>query len=334
MDTLTFEEGTPTTVFPTIWALRMRVSMSAMGSVMLMRSVSYQLALISPGISPRSAISRSLLRARPNLRNTPRGRPVSLQRLRSRTGEAFRGSCCSCSRASWRSSSERFTSLMVASCAARRAANLATVLRRFSSRLMRASLAMESSGLEREAERGEQRPRLVVRLCSRGDGDVEPTQGVDLVVLDFRENDLLLDPEAVVAPAIESATRDASKVSDARDGDGHQPVEELVHALAAQRHHAAHWEILAYLERRDRLLRLGDHGLLPGDLREISHGVVQDLLVLGGLANAHVERDLLDAGDLHDGLVPELLHQLGNDVLAVMLLQSRHIRHPPFRRST
>src|SRR5215467_6099189 len=334
MDTLTFEEGTPTTVFPTILALRMRVSISAMGSVMLMRSVSYQLALISPGISPRSAISRSLLRARPNLRNTPRGRPVSLHRLRRRTGEAFRGSCCSCSRASWRSSSERFTSLMVASSAARRAANLATVLRRFCSRLIRASLAMESSGLEREAEGGEQRPRLVVRFCSRGDGDVEPPQGVDLVVLDLGENDLLLDPEAVFAAAVEDAARYAAKIPDAGDSDGHQPVEELVHALAAQRHHAAHREVLAHLEGRDRLLRLGDHRFLPGDLGEIGHGVVQDLLVLRRLADAHVERDLLDPRHLHRGLVPELLHQLGNDVLAVVLLQSGHIRHPPFRRST
>src|SRR5260221_14472411 len=37
MEILSLEEGTPTAVFPTIWALRMRVSMSAMGSVMLMR---------------------------------------------------------------------------------------------------------------------------------------------------------------------------------------------------------------------------------------------------------------------------------------------------------
>src|SRR5215467_16295092 len=276
IETLRLEEGTPTAVFPTAWALRIRVSISAMGSVMLMRSASYQLALMSPGISPRRAISRSLLRASPNLRNTPRGRPVSLHRLRRRTGEAFRGSCWSCSRASWRSSSERFTSLMVASSAARRAAYLATVLRRFCSRLMRASLAMESSGLEREAERGKQRPRLVVRLCSRGDGDVESPQGVDLVVLDLGENDLLLDPEAVVAATIEGAARDAPEVADAGDGDGHEAIEELVHALAAQRHHAAHREILAHLEGRDRLLRLGDHGLLPGDLREVGHGVVQD----------------------------------------------------------
>ena len=38
-------------------------------------SCSYQLALIIPGISPRIAISRILLRPRPNLRNVPRGRP-------------------------------------------------------------------------------------------------------------------------------------------------------------------------------------------------------------------------------------------------------------------
>ena len=37
---------------------------------------SYQLALTMPGISPRIAYSRSLLRPRPNLLYTPRGRPV------------------------------------------------------------------------------------------------------------------------------------------------------------------------------------------------------------------------------------------------------------------
>src|SRR5260221_4258601 len=37
MEILSLEEGTPTAVFPTIWAVRMGVSLSAMGSVMLMR---------------------------------------------------------------------------------------------------------------------------------------------------------------------------------------------------------------------------------------------------------------------------------------------------------
>src|SRR5260370_31635974 len=197
MEIFNLEDGTPTAVFPTIWALRMRVSMSAMGSVMLMRKTSYQLALISPGISPRSAISRSLLRPRPNLRNTPRGRPVRLQRFRSRTGEAFLGSCCCFSRASWRSSSERLASLMIASSAARLAAYLATVLRRFLSRLIRASFAMgDPSGLERKAESCEQRSRLVVGFRGRGDADVEPSQRVDLVVFELLDNDLVIDDAA------------------------------------------------------------------------------------------------------------------------------------------
>src|SRR6185295_3385048 len=66
----------------------------------------YQLALITPGISPFKARSRSLLRPRPNLLYTPRGRPVSAQRLRSLTGDASRGSFCSLARASSRASSE------------------------------------------------------------------------------------------------------------------------------------------------------------------------------------------------------------------------------------
>jgi hypothetical protein len=33
-----------------------------------------------------------------------------------------------------------------------------------------------------------------VRFCSGGDGDIHTTQRIDLVVIDFRENDLLRTP--------------------------------------------------------------------------------------------------------------------------------------------
>ena len=42
--------------------------------------------------------------------------------------------------------------------------------------------------------------------------------------------------------------------------------------------------------------RLGDHGLLAGDLGQVADGVVHDLLVGHGLADAHVQRDLLSRG--------------------------------------
>jgi len=54
---------------------------------------SYQLALTIPGISPFNANSLNLLRAMPNLRNVPRGRPVRAQRLRFLVGEEFLGNC-------------------------------------------------------------------------------------------------------------------------------------------------------------------------------------------------------------------------------------------------
>src|SRR6266704_824602 len=301
MEILSLEEGTPTTVFPTIWALRMRVNMSAMGSVMLMREASYQLALMRPGISPRSAISRSLLRPSPNLRNTPRGRPVSLQRLRSRTGEAFLGNCCCFSRASWRSSSERLAAFMVA--------------------VDQGEFGHDDpSGLEWKVKGCEQGARLVVGFRGGRDADVEPPENVDLVVFDFRKDDLLLDAKAVVAAAVECAARDAAEVTDTRDRHGDQTIEELVHALAAQGHHAPDRKPLADLERRDRFLGFRDHGFLPGDLGEIGDRVVQDFLVRRRLAHAHIESDLLDAGHLHRGLVPELLHQIGHHVLAVVVL--------------
>ena len=104
MAIFSLDDGIVTTAFSTACALRMRVSMSAMGSLMLMEvllifSPDYQLALTTPGMSPLKASSRILLRPRPNMRKVPRGRPVMAQRLRRRVGLALRGSFCSSRRA-------------------------------------------------------------------------------------------------------------------------------------------------------------------------------------------------------------------------------------------
>jgi hypothetical protein len=50
------EEGMRTETFSVSWALRIRVNISAMGSLMLILSLPYQLALTTPGISPFMAI--------------------------------------------------------------------------------------------------------------------------------------------------------------------------------------------------------------------------------------------------------------------------------------
>src|SRR5438552_5479754 len=65
-------------------ALRMRVSMSAIGSVIVM-DVSYQLALRTPGIMPDNANSLKQIRQRPKRRRYAFDRPQRLQRLFWRT---------------------------------------------------------------------------------------------------------------------------------------------------------------------------------------------------------------------------------------------------------
>jgi hypothetical protein len=49
--------------------------MSAIGSVIMIFCLLYQLALRTPGISPRSAISRKQIRQIPNFLMNARGRP-------------------------------------------------------------------------------------------------------------------------------------------------------------------------------------------------------------------------------------------------------------------
>src|SRR5660397_69355 len=89
MFALSFEWGMDTEVWYAMLALRSRVSMSAIGSVIVMSEslflivvsrrtcgvVVYQLLLVMPGSSPRCAISRKQIRHRPNLRYTECGRP-------------------------------------------------------------------------------------------------------------------------------------------------------------------------------------------------------------------------------------------------------------------
>src|SRR5882762_5756210 len=325
MEILSLEEGTPTAVFPTIWALRIRVSMSAMGSVMLMREALLPARLDEARNLAAQRDFAQLVAPQPELAKHParpagqpatvaqahgRGVPGQLLLLLARFLALFVGA-----------------SGVVDDCEQRRASGgeLGHRLAAFLVAVDQGEFGHDDpSGLEWKVKGGEQRARLVVRFRGRGDADVEPAQGVDLVVFDLREDDLFLDAEAVVAAAVERAARDAAEVTDTRDRHGDQTIQEFVHALAAQGHHASDRIPLADLERRDRFLGLGDHGSLAGDLGEVGNGVVQDLLVRRRFAHAHIERDLLDARHFHRGLVPELLHKIGYDVLAVVVLQAGH----------
>src|SRR6476620_12324408 len=137
--------------------------------------------------------------------------------------------------------------------------------------LTSAVLAM-SVLLEGEAELLEQRATLVI-VGRRGDhGDVHAPHAVDLVLVDLVEHRLLGQAERVVAVAVELLRREATEVTDSREGDRDETVEELPHPVAAQRRVRTDRHALAELELRDRATGLGDRRPLAGDRRQVAHG--------------------------------------------------------------
>src|SRR5438105_8779324 len=87
---------------------------------------------------------------------------------------------------------------------------------------------------ERHAEGAQQSARLLIRLRRRHDRDLHTAQPVDLVVVDLREHQLLLEAEREVPAAVEGAVRNALEVADARQRHRDELLEEMPHPLAAQ----------------------------------------------------------------------------------------------------
>src|SRR4030081_1160467 len=102
---------------------------------------------------------------------------------------------------------------MIAFNSARLAAYFFTRSARFFSRLISASFAMATSVSERKFKCGEERFRFVVGLRSCRDADVHTTQCVNLVVLNFGENDLLFHTDIVVTATIECSTRNTTEIA-------------------------------------------------------------------------------------------------------------------------
>src|SRR5690606_11538217 len=172
---------------------------------------------------------------------------------------------------------------------------------------------------ERHPEQFEQAARLLVGLRRRDDADVETARGVHLVVLDLGEHHLLTYAEAVVAATVEAVRRHASEVAYARKRDVDETLEQQPLPRATQRHTQSHRHAGADLEVGNRLLGARHGRALQRDLRQLPARPLHDLGVLTGLAEAHVDDDLLDARNRHDVSVAVTLDELRLDVLVALL---------------
>src|SRR6516162_6790973 len=148
-------------------ALRMRVSMSAIGSV-------------STVLSPTSSTS-SCRESRPG--------------ARARGGRSGRGRTCGRPRAGGR------TGCSACSCAPCTSGVAAVSRRGTSWPLLLSPVAVR----EGQAEGAQQRESLLVVLGARRDRHVEPADLLDVVVVDLGEDELLTDAEREVAAAIHRA---------------------------------------------------------------------------------------------------------------------------------
>src|SRR5450432_281682 len=162
---------------------------------------------------------------------------------------------------------------------------------------------------ERHSHLLQQRQALRIGAGRGGDGNVHTLGFLNLGVVDFRENQLVLDAQRVVAAAIEGFARNTAEVAHAGQRHVHQAVEKFVHAVAAQRHHASDRLALAQLELRDGFRRLGHDRLLAGDGRQLIHRAIHQLGVLSGFAQTDVDRNLVDPGHGHHILVAEFFGQ-------------------------
>src|SRR5579883_2058610 len=177
-----------------------------------------------------------------------------------RVAEELRGNVASLREAAKRSSIGLVLSIAIALRRPRRPENFLVILRRrlffsielfFAIRLSlpfpRLTWVWVTSLPERKIERGQERARFLVGARRRADRDVHAPDLGRLVVVDLREDDVLLDADRVVAAPVEALRVEPAEVAHARQRDVDQPVEELVHACLAQRHLAADRLVLAQL---------------------------------------------------------------------------------------
>src|SRR5574338_555624 len=175
---------------------------------------------------------------------------------------------------------------------------------------------------ERPAELAQERQGQVVTPGGGDDGDVHPVDLLDLVEVDLGEDHLLLDAERVVAPSVEALVGEPAEVAHPRDRHVDEAVQELVHPGAPEGHGGADRHPGPEAEVGDRLLGPGGHRALAAHQHQLLDDGVEQLGLLVRLAHPDVEDDLHQARQLVRVGEAELLHQGRTDHRLIVGLEA------------
>src|SRR5471032_3441359 len=186
------------------------------------------------------------------------------------------------------------------------------------------AMVLLQSVAEREFESTQQGATFIIVLGSGGQGDVQTAESIDLVVVDFREDDLLFHAHAVVTTTIEGLGIQAAEVADPRQGDRQQTIQEFVHTLTAQSHFDADRPTFTDFKASDGFPSVGHNDFLAGDLFQVSNSVLDDFFVADRFAQTHVQGDLCNARNFHHVRQLKFFLKLRSDFLPVNLFQSCH----------
>src|SRR5699024_478120 len=97
---------------------------------------------------------------------------------------------------------------------------------------------------------------------------------VDLVILDLRENQLLLDSKCVVSSSVKCVRVYTAEVTHARKRKVYKTVNKLVHSLSSKCNLASDRHTFSDLEVSHGVLCSCNYCLLTGDLLVIRNGSV------------------------------------------------------------
>src|SRR3989338_7832309 len=90
----------------------------------------------------------------------------------------------------------------------------------------------------------------------------------DLFHFYFWERDVFFKTNGVVSLAIKTFVGNTMEIAHARERHIDQPLEKLIHARSAKRHHDSNFLSFTNLKVGNRLLGFGAYWFLTGDLRE------------------------------------------------------------------